>query len=185
MKTLGKRIFLTTTILLLVLSAIGAAGSAETEEPKGLYEFWSLDLNGNEVDQSLFTPHQLTMVNVWATYCPPCLHEMPILAELAEEYETKGVQIIGIVNDINFSNQQALSQSVATAHHIIAQTGAYYTHLVPSEDLYNLRLKEVQVVPETFFVDSKGTIVGETVYGAKDKAGWIEIIDKTLHLTEQ
>jgi thiol-disulfide isomerase/thioredoxin len=167
------------------LSVIGAAGSAETAEPKGLYEFWSLDLNGEEVDQSLFAPYRLTMVNVWATYCPPCLHEMPILAELSETYAQQGVQIIGIVNDIDFSTQQALSQSVATARYIISETGADYTHLVPSEDLYNLRLKEVQVVPETFFVDSRGTIVGETVYGAKDKAGWIAIIDKTLALVDE
>ena len=54
----------------------------------------------------------------------------------------------------------------------------------PSEDLYNLRLKNVQVVPETFFVDNKGTIVGETIYGARDKAAWKKIIESHLKLVD-
>lgn len=180
-----RRAVALTILLIMVLSVAGAAGSTEIEEPKGLFEFWSLDMTGEDVTQEIFAPYKLTMINVWATYCPPCLHEMPILAELERAYEEKGVNIIGIVNDLNFSSQEAFSRSVATAHQIIQQTGAAYTHLIPSEDLYNLRLKDVQVVPETFFVDSKGTIVGETIYGARDKTGWINIIETTLQLVDR
>ena len=63
-------------------------------------------------------------------------------------------------------------------------TGADYMHMIPSEDLYNLRLKDLQVVPETFFVDSKGNIVGETHYGARDKEAWRNIIESTLELLD-
>lgn len=179
-QTLARRSIILVITLFLVLGVLSGAG----QEEQGLHEFWTLDMTGEEVTEELFAPYRLTMINVWATYCTPCLHEMPDLAELHEEYRDNGVNIVGIVNDINFSGEEAFQRSIATANYIIQETGAHYTHLIPSEDLYNLRLKDVQVVPETFFVDSKGTIVGETIYGARDKAAWKTIIDSTIQLVE-
>jgi alkyl hydroperoxide reductase subunit AhpC len=109
---------------------------------------------------------------------------MPALAELHEEYADQGVNIIGLVTDISFTDQESFSKSIATAHQIVQMTGADYMHMIPSEDLYNLRLKDLQVVPETFFVDSKGNIVGETHYGARDKEAWKSIIESTLELLD-
>lgn len=179
-KSQGKRILLVLMGILFTLGMLSGAGEAE----QGLHEFWTLDVTGEEVTEELFAPYRLTMINVWATYCTPCLHEMPDLAQLHTEYHDKGVNIVGIVNDINFSGEEAFQKSLATTHYIIRETGAYYTHLIPSEDLYNLRLKDVQVVPETFFVDNKGTIVGETIYGARDKAAWEKIIESNLKLVD-
>ncbi len=77
-----------------------------TEQPQaqaGIFQTMQMtDFDGNEVDKSLFEGHRLTMVNIWATFCNPCLSEMPELGELAAEYakEEGGVQIIGICTDI-------------------------------------------------------------------------------------
>jgi thiol-disulfide isomerase/thioredoxin len=167
------------TIVITMIITIGFATAAGTEE-QGLHEFWTLDLEGQETTQQIFAPYELTMINVWATYCSPCLEEMPALAQLQKEFAPKGVNIIGIVSDVNFSNEEAFAKSIGTAKYIIQETGADYTHLLPSEDLYNLRLKDVQVVPETFFVDNKGNIVGETYYGARDTKTWRGIMESTL-----
>ncbi len=189
MYTYRKRILFVAIGILVSLSLLTGAGNAEQktqqQTEQGLHEFWTMTLQGEEVTQEIFAPYTLTMINVWATYCPPCLHEMPALAELQKEYKDKGVNIIGIVSDINdFSNQEAVTQGLMTANYIIHETGAHYMHLLPSEDLYNLRLKNLQVVPETFFVDSRGTIVGETIQGARDKSAWTSIIEDTLKLVE-
>ena len=53
--------------------------------------FTATDLEGVEVDQSIFSDYKLTMVNVWATFCTPCINEMPDLGELAAEYSDQGV----------------------------------------------------------------------------------------------
>ena len=37
-----------------------------------------------------------TVVNFWATWCPPCVEEMPELSGLATEFRERGVQIVGI-----------------------------------------------------------------------------------------
>ena len=42
---------------------------------------------------------QVVLVNFWATWCPPCVVEMPTLIQLQEEYGTKGFTVIGIAMD--------------------------------------------------------------------------------------
>ena len=74
--------------------------TGESEESRGVFEaFTAQDLDGNQVDQSIFADADLTMINVWGTFCTPCLDEMPDLGELSEEYKDKGMQIIGICSD--------------------------------------------------------------------------------------
>ena len=126
--------------------------------------FETTDLAGNPISQELFTQSDLTMVNIWATYCRPCLQEMPYLAELSDEYQDK-MQIVGIISDVTEPEDE-------TAALIIDQTGADYTHLLISQDLYDNYLSQVQVVPTTIFLDREGNQVGKVYAGAHDKAGW-------------
>ena len=75
-------------------------GASETKEKKqgekessGVFEsFTAQDLDGNQVDETIFEDAELTMINVWGTFCTPCLEEMPDLAELNREYQEKGVR---------------------------------------------------------------------------------------------
>lgn len=45
-----------------------------------LSQFAATDLDGNEIDQSILEGYDLTMVNIWATFCQPCIREMPVWA---------------------------------------------------------------------------------------------------------
>jgi peroxiredoxin len=42
---------------------------------------------------------KIVLVNFWATWCPPCIEEMPSLNRLAERYADKGLQIVGLSVD--------------------------------------------------------------------------------------
>lgn len=168
-----KRTATVTLLALLLVSTISGAAS-------DLDSFWTVDIEGNQVTEAIFSPYKLTMINVWATFCPPCLQEMPALGELSKEYASKGVQIVGIVTDVYHPDQKLFMENLGLALEIVNHTKAFYPHLLPSQDLYELRIKYVQVVPETFFVDSKGKIVGQTYYGAKTKSAWKSVIDSTL-----
>lgn len=120
------------------------------------------------------------MINIWGTFCSPCLQEMPALAELNQEYKDKGFQVVGIVVDAGDANGTIIESQVALAKEIVEKTGADYLHMLPSADLLEAKLKDVSAIPETIFVDQNGKIVGESYLGGKSKSDWKEIIEQTL-----
>ena len=161
-------------------------GAAGKETPEGAEEntvkvsFEGQDMEGNTVSSDIFPNSRLTMINVWATYCNPCLREMPELAQLTAEYTSEDFQLIGIISDV----QEGADQSaMETAAQLIEQTGADYPHLLLNESIYYGMLTDVMAVPTTFFVDSEGNIL-DTVVGAMDKSAWKEKIDELLEELE-
>lgn len=152
----------------------------ELREPGVLEGFTSEDLEGNAVDSSIFADYPVNMINVWATFCGPCINEMPDLGELAAEYEPKGVQIIGVVSDVMAADGTYDAEMTQLAKDIVEATGANYLHLMPSMDLIERKLGTIQAVPTTFFVDENGTEIGEPVTGAKSREDWQAILDDLL-----
>ena len=138
--------------------------------------FEAADMEGNEVSSSIFSESKLTMINVWATYCNPCLQEMPDLGELSGEYDSGEFQIIGVISDVQEGADQ---DTLDKAYSLIEQTGADYPHLLLNESLYEAMLTEVTAVPTTFFFDSNGMVL-DTLVGSRDKDEWKEIIDALL-----
>lgn len=146
------------------------------EEEAEKISFTGQDMEGNQVSSDVFSNVRLTMVNVWATYCNPCLSEMPELGELAGAYGEGEFQIIGIISDVMEGADQ---ETIDAAKDLIEQTGAGYTHLLLNESVYRALLTEVSVVPTTFFIDENGVVV-DTVLGAMDKSAWEERINALL-----
>jgi thiol-disulfide isomerase/thioredoxin len=145
-----------------------------------LAPFTSMNLQGEEVTEAIFAPYDLTMVNVWGTFCRPCITEMPGLGELSREYKDKGVQVVGIVVDVVHNDEKVFMEKLETALSIIDYTKADYPHILQFKDLYDLYLKNIQVIPTTFFVDNKGNIVSQEFVGSRTEDAWRAVIDKTL-----
>lgn len=156
---------------------IGTAGKEPVQEETPVQvTFEGQDMEGNTVTSDVFSNSRLTMINVWATYCNPCLREMPELAQLTAEYAPEDFQLIGIISDVQAgADQEALEE----AEQLIEQTGADYPHLLLNESLYYGLLADVMAVPTTFFLDSEGNIL-DTVVGAMDKRAWEEKINELL-----
>ena len=139
----------------------------------------TVDIDGKEFSGKDFSDYDLTMVNVFATWCSPCVQEIPDLAEIQKEMKDKGVNIVGVVTDTvdqTGENQEALEK----AKLIRERSKAEYPFLIPDQSNFNGRLSGIQAFPETFFVDKKGQIVGETYSGSHNKKAWLEIIEKEL-----
>lgn len=153
-----------------------ADNTAEASEKNEIFgEFKTKTLDGEEVDQDIFAKADLTMVNIWGTFCGPCIREMPELGELSREYADKGFQMVGIISDVSQPEDD-------TALEIVKKTEADYTHLVIPKDAnmqYRI-LKNAQVVPTTIFLDKDGNQVGDTYPGAKSKKQWTAVIDEML-----
>ena len=104
------------------------------------------------------------MVNVWGTFCSPCIAEMPELGELAQELP-ENMQMIGIVIDIMNQKNEISQTNLNLAGQITEKADAGFTHLIANEDFTEF-LSSVTGVPSTFFVDKDGNILGKWIEGA-------------------
>ena len=168
-----KKIF--TIIAFLTLSMLLFAQKAGDK-----ITFNTTDLNGNPVTSELFAKNKLTMINIWGTFCGPCIREMPDLARLNEENKAKGFEVIGIVIDILDNKDDVNPRVKKTGETIIKNTGANYTHIIPNIEMFTGLLRGVQAVPTTIFVDSNGNQVGSAYLGSRSQKDWQKIIDEIL-----
>ena len=156
--------------------------NGEAERTKKYYlTFTAKSVDGTEVTSDILDDAKLTMINVWATYCNPCLQEMPGLGEIAAEYDADTFQMIGVVCDVSETSSQ---EDVDYVKELIDKTEANYLHLLTSEDLYNNLVCMVSVVPTTFFVKQDGSVRGY-VTGAMNKESWEDVINDLLAEMEE
>lgn len=152
--------------------------TAEEEVAEGEYvlKFNAKTIDGEEMTSDILAESKITMINVWATYCNPCVQEMPALGEIAESYDKADLQVIGIISDVQAGAPQA---DIDQAKSLIETRKANYPHLLLNHSLVENLVNGVTVVPTTFFVNSKGEPVGYII-GANDKETWINIIEDLL-----
>lgn len=145
-------------------------------EEKYFVTFEAATTEGEAWNSDKFANSKLTMINVWATYCNPCLSEMPDLGELAAEYDPAQFQIVGVVSDVMADDSV---KNIDYAKQLITETKANYPHLLLNESLYMSFVGAVSAVPTTFFVRQDGSMVGYLT-GAMDKENWKTLIDDLL-----
>lgn len=133
--------------------------------------FKTVDLDGNEVTEDLFAQKEYTMVNLWGTFCPPCIEEMPDLEKINEELP-ENLQIVGLICDLYYENDDAKVHG--QAEEILANAGVQYQNLLMWSEADKLISSITAFVPTTFFVDSEGNII-DVIIGA-NLNGYKEII---------
>lgn len=127
-----------------------------------LPSFKATDLDGKPVDSKLFEDYKMVMLNFWATFCGPCIEEMPYLQELSDSMP-EGSLFAGVVGD-------ALSQEyIDMAKDIADKSGVTYLNIVPDQILSDYINKNITGYPTTIFIDSKGNIIGDVLIGQHSK----------------
>jgi len=134
--------------------------TSENGFPVNMPEFSTTDMDGNKVTNDTFADYDLTVVNFWATYCNPCIDELPELTEWKKELPDN-VNLIGLLVDVDEKG----SDQYKLAEKIIKETGADYQHLIATEEFDDM-ISNLVGVPTTFFVDNTGKIIGEPFAGA-------------------
>lgn len=177
-----KKIFAALLMMTLLFSGCtsdsaddsGDSSKAAQASPvaKNVPEFSTKTIDGETVTNEIFAAKKITVVNIWGTFCPPCIAEMPDLAEMARNLPDDA-QLIGLVCDASENSMQ-----VQRAQEITQQAGADFVNIVPDEQLLKF-MSDVEAVPTTIFVNSKGEVVGKAIIGA-DVKGYKAELEKLL-----
>ena len=155
------------TAIILVLISIAACGPLDLENAEDAHpligttapEFSLPLLGGGEL--SLETLRGKTVVlDFWATWCAPCVFQIPILNALASEYADRGVVVLGVAVDVE--GREAVEP-------FAAQEGIQYPVLLGDEEL--AKLFGAPGFPYSLVIDSEGQIVARHM-GITDKAAY-------------
>lgn len=124
--------------------------------------FTGKDLDGNDVDSSIFSQNTVTLVNFWFSGCSPCVEELPALNELNEALKEKGGAVIGINTDTLDGNADMIDE----AKKILEEQGAAYQNIYfDSDSDAGEYATSIMAFPTTVLVDSNGNIIGEPILG--------------------
>lgn len=154
--------------------------NAEVAKGNSVAPLKTKTINGEEFTDSDFSKYDVTMVNVLATWCGACVGELPEIQKAYEAVKDKGVNIVGVVTD-TFDGNGENSNAIETSKVIAEKAGVKFPLLLPDSTQFNGRLVGIQALPETFFVDKNGNIIGEPVSGARSADDWKAKIEEVLN----
>ena len=157
-----KRLFaLLIAIVMLSAAAFPAAGKpAEERDAVGmsLIGLNTRDLYGNTVDDSIFGGYTMTVMNYWATWCSPCIGEMPDFLTLYNHYQAtpeNDVQLWGVL-------MYDYPDEIPEAIEMVEENGWCWGHMRKNAQLYSIAQALVGdgsvPIPQTLIVDRSGTI---------------------------
>lgn len=141
------------------------------------------DLSGEEIRLGdLILRNQVTMLNVWGISCGPCLLEIPNLVRLREQYKDLGFEIIGLASDLLDPDGETDPDLLEEAREIVTDLDVTYPVLILTGEIR----KQMQIIatPTTFFVNSKGEVIGDVIMGTRSEAEWDRLIRDLLKETE-
>ena len=142
--------------------------SSKSDESTGVFKgFKGKDLDGNDVDDSLFAKNKVTVVNFWFSGCKPCVGELSKLNELNEKLKEMGGEVVGINTDTLDNNEAGIKE----AKEILKAQGASYKNLTfdSNSTVGNYAGNgNIMAFPTTVLVDKDGNIVGEPFMGGID-----------------
>ena len=140
--------------------------SSKSDESTGVFKgFKGKDLDGNDVDDSLFAKNKVTVLNFWFSGCKPCVGELSKLNELNEKLKEMGGEVVGINTDTLDNNEAGIKE----AKEILKAQGASYKNLTfDSDSTVGKYAGNIMAFPTTVLVDKDGNIVGEPFMGGID-----------------
>ena len=152
MKTL-KLLPLLLALLLLAASALAEAPTA-AEIGREAPDFELTQLDGETFRLSEHRG-KVVLLNVWATWCPPCVAEMPDIQALSENYPDD-LTVIGVSVDTD----------PAVVEEFIAENGYTYRFAMDTADwLIASQLYPTAGIPESVFINADGTVT-DIIIGA-------------------
>jgi cytochrome c biogenesis protein CcmG/thiol:disulfide interchange protein DsbE len=133
-----------------LVAPVGAAG--EPARPSGALntvapDFTRTDLSGRPLQLNHFKG-RVVLLNFWATWCGPCITEIPIFSQWQRRYGEAGLQVIGV----------SMDDDAAPVKRFVAKHSVSYPILMGDAKLGE-SFGGVFGLPQSFLIDTHGRIV--------------------------
>ena len=136
----------------------GPALAVPTSQERALFrvDFVLPDIEGNVVRLSDLRGRPV-LINIWATWCSPCRHEMPSMNALYQDYRAKGLALVAIATD---------TEGKPVVVPFIQAYRLTFPILLDPQNMLGAQL-QVPGLPTSYLLDKRGRIVGSQI-GAVD-----------------
>ena len=126
--------------------------------PSGLYQATIKDLEGNAYKLE-DKKGKVVLVNLWATWCGPCIAEMPHLKEMQEKYQAKGFEVLGLNTG---DNETGEPEPVEKIRGFVADKGLNYPIGYADEKFFSEMLKVTRMagIPQSILINRDGKMTG-------------------------
>ena len=127
------------------------------------FNFTTTDVDGNTVSLSDYSNAKVIMINMWETWCGPCVNEMPDLQRLYTNYKSRGFLILG-----------ATASEKSEIRSTVRSLGVTYPIIMRN---YQFNKFDTGYVPTTVFIDGDGYVLSSEPYvGGRSYAEWERIL---------
>lgn len=137
--------------------------SEQIKQGNKFVDFEGETLDGTKMKLSqILKSKKLVLLDFWASWCAPCLREMPEIADLYHKYQEKGFEIVGI----------SLDKERVPWKNTVENKKMTWIQLIDSDMSNSIaNIYEVVAIPHTILIDENGTIVATKLRGKelKDK----------------
>lgn len=168
----------------IATSASSSSNFSSSADSAGVFHgFKGKDLDGNDVDESLFSKNKVTVVNFWFSGCEPCVEELSKLNELNDKIKKMGGEVVGINTDTLDDNQDGIKE----AKDILKSQGVSYKNLTfASDSTVGKYAGNIIAFPTTVLVDKGGNIISEPFMGGiDDQANYEQLMKQIQSIFDQ
>ena len=172
-------------LLVYVFAGCGSEGGTEINKEinkdyeKYFAEFSAEDIYGKKVTQKEIRDKKYTLVTVWGTYCNPCIDELPDLQKLYDKYKGDGINVMGVIIDIQNDDGSLNQEQTSYAREITEKQGAEFVNMAVPPGRETL-FSQIAVTPTAFFLDNKGSVIGHFYEGVYSYEEWSDMFEKLL-----
>ncbi len=135
------------TLVVATLVAVGMS-AAEPADPGPLLMNHAMESLSGEAASLMDFEGEVLVVNFWASWCAPCLRELPILDRWNENWRQAGARVVAV----------SIDQKAANARTFVAKQGLSLTVLIDGPDGLARQL-DLPAVPTTYVIDRNGRVV--------------------------
>ncbi|MBL7872413.1 MAG: TlpA family protein disulfide reductase [Cyclobacteriaceae bacterium] len=156
-----KRIY-----ILFLIGLFAQCSSSDKKSDSSMNNIVLTDLSGNSVSLDLYKG-KTVFINFWATWCKPCIMEMPTIATMMEKFKNDNIVFL-------FASNEDLNQIEK-----FEKKHSFGFHYVRVD---NFEALNIQALPTTYIFNSQGELeFSEVGFRSWDSAQNIELISKIVN----